>query len=140
MGNMDKLVIEYDSFHNTKIARALEKAVVAVLEQYHIDKVYMGHYTQYVPGKRLFAYVGEADRINYDDILDMLYDRLTERPDVDMCGPESAEALRQIGNLLDPQTYMDIEDRITAGFAENARNGFRYGVECLGELMTGGRL
>ncbi len=137
---MDKLVIEYDSFHNKKIARELEKAVVAVLEQYHVDKVYMGHYMQYVPGKRLFAYVGEADRINYDEIVDMLYNKLIERPDVDMCGPESAEALRQIGNLLDPQTYMDMEYRITAGFAENARNGFRYGVECLGELMTGGRL
>lgn len=122
---MDKLVIEYNSFQNKKIARALEKAVVAVLEQYH---------------KRLFAYVGEADRINYDEIVDMLYNKLTERPDVDMCGPESAEALRQIGNLLDQQTYMDMEYRITAGFEENARNGFRYGVECLGGLMTGGRL
>lgn len=137
---MDKLVIEYNSFQNKKIARALEKAVVAVLEQYHVDKVYMGHYMQYVPGKRLFAYVGEADRINYDEIVDMLYNKLTERPDVDMCGPESAEALRQIGNLLDQQTYMDMEYRIAAGFEENARNGFRYGVECLGGLMTGGRL
>ncbi|WP_347281563.1 hypothetical protein [uncultured Alistipes sp.] len=117
---MDKLVIEYNSFQNKKIARALEKAVVAVLEQYHVDKVYMGHYMQYVPGKRLFAYVGEADRINYDEIVDMLYNKLTERPDVDMCGPESAEALRQIGNLLDQQTYMDMEYRITAGFEENA--------------------
>ena len=137
---MDKLVVEYNSFNNKKIARALEKAVVAVLEQYHVDKVFMGHYTQYVPGKRLFAYVGEADRIDYDDLLDTLYNQLTERPDVDMCGPESAEALRQIGNLLDPQTYMDMEYRITAGFEENARNGFRYGVTCLGQLMTGGRL
>lgn len=91
---MDKLVIEYNSFHNKKIARALEKAVVAVLEQYHVDKVYMGHYMQYVPGKRLFAYVGEADRINYDEIVDMLYNKLIERPDVDMCGPESREVLR----------------------------------------------
>lgn len=137
---MDKLVVEYNSFNNKKIARALEKAVVAVLEQYHVDKVYMGHYTQYVPGKRLFAYVGEADRIDHDDLLDTLYNQLTERPDVDMCGPESREALRQIENLLETQAYMDIEDRITAGFAENARNGFRYGVTCLGELMTGGRL
>lgn len=137
---MDKIVIEYNALNNKKIARALEKAAIAVLEQYHVDKVYMGHYTQYLPGKRLFAYVGEADKVNYDEILDMIYNQLTERPDVDMCGPESREALRQVGNVLDPQTYLDIEDRITAGFAENARNGFRYGFECLGELMTGGKL
>lgn len=137
---MDKIIIEYNSLNNKKIARALEKAVVAVLEQFHVDKVYMGHYTQYVPGKRLFAYVGEAEKMNYDEILDSIYNSLIARPDIDMCGSESLEALRQIEKVLDPQTYLEIEDRITAGFAENARNGFRYGFESLGELMMGGRL
>lgn len=137
---MDKMVIEYNSFNNKKIARELEKAAVAVLEKYHVDKVYMGHYTQYVPGKRLFAYVGEAERINYDVLLDTLYDQLIDRPDIDMCGSRSREALRVMENILGQQTYIDLEELVTAGFAENARNGFRYGFECLGELMTGGRL
>ena len=57
-----------------------------------------------------------------------------------MCGTRSREALRVMENVLDPQTYIDLEELVTAGFAENARNGFRYGFECLGELMTGGRL
>lgn len=136
---MDKIVIEYNSFHNKKIAKALEKAAMDVLEQYHVDKVFIGQYTQYVPAKRLFAYVGEADKINYDEILDMLYNHLAERPDVDMCGPKSREALQQIGAILAPQIYTGIEDSITAGFAENARNGFRYGAACMGELMRGGK-
>ncbi len=137
---MDKKIIEYNSLDNKKIARELEKAAMAVLEQHHVDKVIIGQYTQYVPSTNLFAYVGEADKVNYDQILDSIYNNLIERPDIDMCGSESREALQQIEKVLDPQTYLDIEDRITAGFEENARNGFRYGFECMGELMMGGRL
>ena len=137
---MDKIIIEYNSLDNKKIARELEKAAMAVLEQYHVDKVIIGRYTQYVPSKNLFAYVGEADKVNYDQILDSIYNSLIARPDIDMCGSESREALRQVEKVLDPQTYLDIEDRITVGFAENARNGFRYGFGCMGELMMGGRL
>lgn len=137
---MDKIIIEYNSLDNKKIARELEKAAMAVLEQYHVDKVIIGQYTQCVPSKNLFAYVGEADKVNYDQILDSIYNSLIARPDIDMCGSESREALRQIEKVLDPQAYLEIEDRIAAGFAENARNGFRYGFECMGELMMGGRL
>ena len=136
---MDKIVIEYDSLNNRKIARDLEKAAVAVLERHHVDKVIIGQYTQYIPGKSLFTYVGADDSADRDGILDTLYSHLTGRPDIDMCGPESREALQELKDVLDPQVYLAIEEKITAGFAENARNGFRHGFECMGKLMTGGR-
>ena len=91
---MDKIVIEYDSLNNRRIARDLEKAAVAVLERYHADKVIIGQYTQYIPGKSLFTYVGGDDRADRDGILDTLYSHLADRPDIDMCGPESREALQ----------------------------------------------
>lgn len=132
---MDKIVIEYDSLNNRKIARDLEKAAVAVLERHHVDKVIIGQYTQYIPGKSLFTYVGGDDRADRDGILDTLYSHLTGRPDIDMCGPESREVLQELAGVLDPQTYLAIEEKITAGFAENARNGFRHGFQCFGSLL-----
>lgn len=137
---MDKLVIKYNSFHNKKVSLALEKAAMDVLEQYHVDKVIIGQYTQYVPEKCLFAHIGEADKVDHDEILDMLYNQMIERPDVNMCGSASMEVLQQIEKILDPQTYMEIEGRISAALAENARNGFSYGFQCASELLPGGRL
>lgn len=132
---MDKIVIEYDSLNNRRIARDLEKAAVAVLERHHADKVIIGQYTQYIPGKSLFTYVGGDDKADRDGILDTLYSHLTDRPDIDMCGPESREALQELEGVLDPQVYMRIEEKISAGFEENARNGFRHGFQCCGSLL-----
>ena len=132
---MDKRVIEYDSLNDKRIARELEKAAVAVLERHHVDKVIIGQYTQYIPGKNLFTYVGGDDRADRDGILDTLYSHLTTMPDIDMCGPESREVLQELAGVLDPQTYLAIEEKITAGFAENARNGFRHGFQCFGSLL-----
>lgn len=145
---MDKLVIEYNSSHNKKIARALEKAAVAVLEQYHVDKVYMGHYTQYTPGKCLFTYVGEAcgprhpetEGMGYKEIVNALYMHLIHKPGFDLCGPKSHEAMREIGKFMEEYPALDrcdLDMLAAEGFAENAENGFYHGFQCAAALLTG---
>lgn len=78
--------------------------------------------------------------MKYEEMLDSIYYRLIDRPEVDMCGTESREALLELEKILDPHTYREMSDLFCMGFAENARNGFYYGFQCAAALMTGNQM
>lgn len=80
--------------------------------------------------------------MGYDEIVNAIYDHLIDKPGFDMCGPESAEALQQLESIeqqagLENESCIDIEASVTAGFEENARNGFMHGFQSALALVMG---
>lgn len=76
--------------------------------------------------------------MGYEEIVNALYMHLIETPGFDMCGPVSREAMHEFEAVLEEHPDLEpIEDLMTAGFEENATNGFRHGFQCAAALLLG---
>lgn len=75
------------------------------------------------------------DNIIYDELIKNLFDSVTEQPGVDMCGHMSDTAFSTLSKRTDEDTYFELEELMSAGFRENAFNGFQAGFRCAIRLL-----
>lgn len=81
--------------------------------------------------------------MEYDKIVSALYMYTIDSLGIEMCGPGSQKALKEVSAVLEEKTDLDfescadIEGLITDGFAENAENGFYQGFRCAVALFLG---
>lgn len=77
------------------------------------------------------------DNKKYSDLMENLFALITDKPGVDMCGEKSKAAFQTLSEQTETDTYFDLEELISAGFRENAYNGFCSGFQCATLLLTG---
>lgn len=77
------------------------------------------------------------DNEKYSDLMENLFSYMADKPGADMCGEKSSIAFQTLSERTDKDTYFDLEELISAGFRENAYNGFCSGFQCATLLLTG---
>lgn len=77
------------------------------------------------------------DNEKYNDLMEDLFSCVADKPGADMCGEKSKAAFQTLSEQTDADTYFDLEELISAGFRENAYNGFCSGFQCAALLLTG---
>ncbi len=77
------------------------------------------------------------DNMTYDELIKNLFESVMELPGVDMCGHMSNKAFSTLSKRTDEDTYFEIEELMSAGFHENAFNGFQAGFRCATMMLLG---
>lgn len=79
------------------------------------------------------------DNIGYSGLMESLFHSVVDAPGEDLCGEAGNTVFRALSERMDRDTYFDLEDQISAGFRENAYNGFCSGFRCAALLLLGDR-
>ena len=75
--------------------------------------------------------------MGYNELMERIFHSVVDVPGVDMCGENASMALRTLSERMGRDDYFDIEDKVSAGFRENAYNGFCSGFRCATLLFLG---
>lgn len=139
---MNKVIVEYQTTNEKNLSRELAAAILAVLQEkaicVSIDQ------TDNETAKRSFFSYGKQtvmqktdNKLDDQDMIDSLYNSLLDQHYFDICEEKNQRAFESLKRFVDENTYMDLEDLMSAGFSANTREGFRHGFQCAATLLTG---
>lgn len=77
------------------------------------------------------------DSMGYSELMERIFNSVVDVPGVDLCGEDASMALQTLSERMDRDDYFDIECQVSAGFRENAYNGFCSGFRCAVLLLLG---
>lgn len=139
---MNKVIIEYQTTNGKNLSKELAAAILAVLQEKAIY-VSIDQTDNETAKRNLFSYGKQTvmhktdNKLNYQDMIDSLYNSLLDQPFFAICEENNQRAFESLKRFADEDTYMELEDLMSAGFAANTREGFRHGFQCAAALLTG---
>lgn len=139
---MNRIVIEYQATNEKKLSKEVIASILEVLQERAIC-VSIDQTDNETDRRYLFSYGKQAvihridSMLDHQDMIESLYNSLLDQRNFAICEANNQRAFKSLKQFVDEETYMELEDLMSAGFAANAREGFRHGFQCAALLLTG---